>query len=303
MERRRISSWIHTALAVAQSGSPARGARQLGVSITTAYRHINALERSLGVQIFNRKHTGWTLRDELRVLVSAGEEIERVLRRAENEMRSAAGRGHQTLRIALSDDIAEHYVAPRLRAFCDAHENIQPDLIVSSEFADLASGEADVAIRPDMDPGDTLVGRRVGYITHALYASNAYVRAHGTPASLAALSDHGICGYGPALRHYTAAEWLDAHVSAEAIVARFSHTFTMARAVEEGLGVGLLPCFVGDALACVEPVMVIEGALPVDIWLVAAAASRKWPKVRAFNRFFAARMRADEALFIGRPYG
>jgi len=302
MKRRKISFWMQTALAVAQARSPARGAKQLGISIATVYRHVDALERSLGIQIFNRKHTGWSLRDDMRVLMSAGEEIEQVLRRAEDEMRAGAGMSRQTLRIALSDGIAEYYVASRLQAFCEANQTIQPDLIISSEFADLARGEADVAIRPDMDPGDTLVGRRAGQMSHAIYAAQDYIAKNGRPSGLQDLDTHRICGYGPALEHYTAARWLESTVRNDAIVARFGNTGAIASAVRDGLGIGLLPCFIGDCLADLIPVVTIEGALPVDLWLVTAAASRKLPKVRAFIRYFAGAMRDDLSLFRGRPY-
>jgi DNA-binding transcriptional LysR family regulator len=66
--------------------------------------------------------------------------------------------------------------------------------------------------------------------------------------------------------------------------------------------IGLLPCFVGDHLPGISPVLKISDTLPIDIWLVTAATNRKRPKVQAFFQFFAAKLRDDESRFIGKPY-
>ena len=78
-----------------------------------------------------------------------------------------------------------------------------PELIISAKFSDLAQGEADVAIRPDMNPGDTLVGQRVGVMKHAFYASGDYLDQKGFSASNLDLDDHSVCGYGADLRSYS----------------------------------------------------------------------------------------------------
>ncbi len=294
---RKLTLWMQTAIAVAETGSPTRAVRILGVSITTIYRHLDALERSFGFKIFDRQQSGWTLREQASPLLMVGREIERLVKQAENDIRDAADSTHETLRIALSEEFAIHYVAPRLGAFCKAHKNIQPDLIVSSKFADLVYGEADVAIRPDRNPGDTLVGRRVGQISHALYASHDYIRQYGLPQTISVMNQHRFCGYSSNLTHYTAARWLEKNVKTGSMVARFGSTAAMTQAVAEGLGIGLIPCYVGDYNASLAPIKKIRNDLPVDIWLVTAAVNKKRSRVRAFFKFFAGAIRTDKNIF------
>jgi DNA-binding transcriptional LysR family regulator len=300
--QRNITLWMQTALAITKTGSPGHAARQLGISVTTIYRHIDAFERSLGQTLFERCHSGWELHPGAAALLSTGKEIDRLLAQALHEMRNANSASGGTLRIALSDDLAVYYIASHLRGFCEAHTNIRPDLIVSSDFADLTQGEADIAIRPDMDPGDTLIGHRVGTMTHALYASYDYIKQHGGPATLRALNPHRFCGYGAALTEYTAAKWLAEHVPDSRIAARFDTTTLMAQAVAAGVGIGLLPCFVGDRLSSAKAVMKLADSMPIDIWLVSAARNRNKPEIQAFFKYFGTVMRADAARFKGEIY-
>ena len=290
---------IQTAMAVAEAGSPVGGAKKLGVSVTTVYRHLEMLEQSLEVQVFDRHHKGWTIRKDASVLLASGKEIERLLWQTRNDIQEAAGIRSRNLRIAISEDLASHYIVPLLDDFCRANNGIQPDLIIGSDFADLVQGEADVAIRPHMDPGDILVGRRVCHMTHAFYASHDYCKQMGSISTLAELKKQTICGYGDLLKDYTAAQWMDDHIDQDDIAMRFGCTSAMIRAVTEGIGLGLLPCFVGDSISSLKSVMTVENGLRVDIWLVTAAANKKRPAVRAFFKFFGSAFRADKKRFIG----
>ena len=48
-------------LAVAERGSASAAARSLGVDKGTVSRRVSALERSVGVRLFDRKASGWSL--------------------------------------------------------------------------------------------------------------------------------------------------------------------------------------------------------------------------------------------------
>ncbi len=150
-----------------------------------------------------------------------------------------------------------------------------------------------------MDPGDSLVGRRVGVMQHAFYASNKYLRNKELPQSVIELNQHQICGYGAALADYTAARWLHKNIKEEAIVAYFDSTIAMSEAVKQGLGIALLPCFVGEKSASLDAIFNIEKGMPIDIWLVSAAINKEKRKVQAFFDYFAACIRSDERLFLG----
>jgi DNA-binding transcriptional LysR family regulator len=294
----KITRWMHTALAISKLESPVQCAKYLGISITTVYRHIDALEKALEFKIFDRNNSGWKLREEASVLLNTSKQIERLLIDAENEIRHTAGTESGNLRIAVSDDFAR-YVTGHLKAFCQRYPKIKPELVVSSEFSDLRNGQADVAIRPDMDPGDNLAGQRVAEMKHAFYASQNYMKLNGILKSKSDLDNHNICGYGTALQNYAVARWQKKYIDPEAFVASFSTTTAIAQAIVEDLGIGLLPCFVGDSLPEVSSIMKLDDDLSIDIWLVSTVVVRKRPKVTAFFDFFSKVMKADKSLFSG----
>ncbi len=300
-QQHKMSLWIQTAVAVAESGSPAIAAKVLSKNITTVYRHLDSLEHSLGTKIFNRKNTGWTLLEEASVLLNTGKELEKVLLNAEKELRETLDKTEGVIRIAVSHDFAFHYLAPRLRAFCDKNDGIRLEVIVNNQFTDLETGAADVAIRPDNNPGDSLIGRRVGTMNHAFYASDDYLKRHSEPITLTT-NNHSFCGYGQEIADYSAAKWLDSHIEEKQIITRFNDTNVMTNAVISGLGIGLLPCFVGDNLENVQAVLTTEDAIPVDIWLVAAETSRDRSKVKVFFDYFAEMIHADHDVLMGKPY-
>lgn len=293
---------IETVVAIARFGSPTTAAEALGRNVTTAYRHINALETELGVKLFDRQHGGWKLRPEGRALADAGAELERLLSRALDQARAQSRFARGKLRIAVSDDFATAYLATRMKAFIERYPEIQPDLIVGNTFADLVAGDADVAIRPHRYPGDDLVGQRVALMNHAFYAAPAYVKAHGKPATTCDLKDHALLGFGESLAGFTAAEWLTATVGPTATCIGFGSTMSMANATVSGLGLGLLPCYIGDAEKALLPVLTIEGGLGIDVWLVTPETRKNEQNTRAFFRHFGATIRADAAMFTGAPY-
>lgn len=297
-QQTKISHWMHTALSIATLGSPAKSAKYLGISITTIYRHLDALEKAIEFNIFDRSNSGWKLKDEASILLKTSKEIEQLLSHAENEIRHAAGVESGILRIAVSDDFAS-YVCKHLQDFCQTYPQIQPELIISSQFSDLVHGHADVAIRPDMNPGDNLVGQHIDMMNHALYASEDYIKKRDLPSHSHDLKNHLICGYGFELQNYSAARWESENIPPESIIARFGTTTAMAQAVLEGLGIGILPCFIGDDEPTLSRIIKIKCDLPIDIWLVSTVITRKRPKVKAFFDFFTPIMKADSAKFTG----
>jgi DNA-binding transcriptional LysR family regulator len=65
------------------------------------------------------------------------------------------------------------------------------------------------------------------------------------------------------------------------------------------MGIGILPCFLGDRLAGVARVTTISVGPPVDIWLVTHPALRRNPVIQALMAALAAAMRRDAAILAG----
>lgn len=73
----------------------------------------------------------------------------------------------------------------------------------------------------------------------------------------------------------------------------------MLAAIEAGIGIGRLPCRLGDArpLLLRVPPLVLENDL--DIWLLMQADTQHTPRIRAFADFVYDAFRKEAALFEG----
>ena len=302
MKRASSLGLLPTLLAIAETRSPLKAAELAGVSASTMYRHINALEAKVGAKLFDRLPEGWVPTAAGDDAILLAKDVEKSVSDLEARLRVKTAVPQGALVISMSDDFAWRYIAPILVEFGQRYPAIVASVHVSNTFADLARHEADVAIRPSKDPGETLVGRKAGAMRHAIYAARAYLKRHGTPASLDDLARHSVCAYDQAIKSYDVARWIETHGAGYRVAARFNTLSALSSAVQAGLGLAIMPCYIGDHLPGVVPVLAAADGLPVDIWLVAHRSRKRDPNVRAFFDFFAAAMQRDAALFRGVPY-
>ena len=117
---------------------------------------------------------------------------------------------------------------------------------VGNQALNLSQRDADVAIRATERPPETLVGRRAARIAWALYGRCPDFPQPGRPGPAA-------LGSGPGWRSATISRRCRRRGSlararrAERIVYSVNTVLGLAEAVEAGIGIGHLPCFIADA--------------------------------------------------------
>src|SRR5690606_21409308 len=110
----------------------------------------------------------------------------------------------------------------------------------------LSRREADVALRPTRPDQDDLIGRKLADIAWTVYGARGYFEARGRPRDAAALAGHALIGWDEAATRTRAAEWLDTTAPAEAVVYRSSSLINQLVAAKAGIGLAVLPCYLGD---------------------------------------------------------
>ena len=84
-----------------------------------------------------------------------------------------------------------------------------------------------------------------------------------------------------------------------AVAARSNSLSNLVSALKAGLGVAMLPCFIGDAESelkrCLRPI----GELNSETWLILREDLRHTPHVRAFTDFVAAYVQSLRPQFAG----
>ncbi|MFT3770365.1 MAG: LysR family transcriptional regulator [Minicystis sp.] len=172
---------VRHVLAVARAGSLAGAARASGVDQTTVGRRVAAFEERIGARLFERRSSGYALTaagqrvvEAARVMEAAAAEVEA---RALGEDERLAG----TVRIATTESLAEHFVAPALARVRAAHPAIDAVILTSWHTVNLVDREADVAVRLLRPTDPRLLGRRLASFALRLYAAPAYLAARGAP--------------------------------------------------------------------------------------------------------------------------
>lgn len=283
-------------LTVAREGGVASAARILGVNHATVLRHIQAFESAHGVVLFDRRASGYELTGHGRSLLEALESLESAVIDVERKVVGSEDRASGVLTITTTDAISVGIIGPYLNGFVGAYPHIAPDLRITNTALDLNQRDADVAIRPSQSPPESLVGRRVGTLGIGVYASRAYAKQYGERR----LNEHAWVGLGKLMARSPAARWLETVAKPKHVVLKADSFLTVCTAVEQGLGVALLPCFLGepnDELVALGPPI---DELDTQLWLLTHPDLRRSPLVRAFMDHFGDALVQDAHRLSGR---
>ncbi len=269
-------------LTVDREGSLSGAARALAVNHSTVLRRLHRLEADLTARLFERLPTGY-------VLTAAGEALRDRLRGVEDDIgtaqRELSGldtRLTGTIRITTTDTLARGMLIPCLAGFRAAHPGIQLQLVVNNTFSSLTKREADVALRGSNEPPPHLAGRQVGRMQTALYAAHTYWRRHRRQQDPSA---HAWVALDETLDHLAQARWVAAHVPAERIAVRVDSLVAMVEAVQAGLGIGFLLCFLGDREKDLQRIAEPMDALDTQLWILTHPDLRRAARIRAFTEF------------------
>lgn len=268
--------------AVVRSGSIAGAARALRVNHSTVLRRIASLEAALGVRLFDRLPGGYALTTEgnelTEHLAGLDEQVDAAQRRLTG--RDAAITG--TIRLTTTDTLLHGLLMPVLARFHAAHPGVQVQVAINNSFSSLTQREADVALRGSNRPPPNLVGRRVGDIQTALYASRAYLKSLGRHADIAA---YRWVGSDESLAHLEQAKWLRRNVDESRVALRVDSLVGMVDAVAHGVGAGLLLCPLADARSELVRLAPPDPALDTQLWILTHPDLRQVARMRVFTQF------------------
>jgi DNA-binding transcriptional LysR family regulator len=177
-------------VAVADGGAFVAAARRLGRSPAVVTRAVADLERRLGVRLFNRTTRAVALTDAGRQHLERARQILSDV--AALESTAAAERvepsGHLT--VAASVVFGRLHVQPLVTEFLRRHPGVDIQLELSDRIVPLIEQGIDVGIRLGHLRDSTLRAIRTGWVRRSVYASPAYLAAHGTPRVPADLARH-----------------------------------------------------------------------------------------------------------------
>lgn len=231
---------------VADTGSFARAAAELGLSQATVSKAITRLEERTRTNLFHRTSRRMSLTESGQVsleraarILSEGEAVE-----AEVTEQSESLRGPVRLAGPMSFGIS--HLAPALPDFMAEHPEVLIDLNLDDELVDMVAGGFDIALRISTLADSSLLARRLCTVRLLLVGTPAYFERHGMPQHPRDLVRHRALQY---VHSRVGGAWRFQHaLHGEFSIAvpaplRVNNAEALAPALCAGLGLALQPEF------------------------------------------------------------
>lgn len=282
-------------LTLSRTRNLAAAARALDVSHPTVSRRVKALEDTIGARLFNRLPDGFALTLAGEELLADAQAMEQAAESIQRRSAGLADTAHGTVRLsageAMTAFLARHL--PRIRRNLQC---IEFELVASHTLANLSRREADLLIRDQVPDLASLVTRRLGGAAHAVYRHPALDAGDGSAAVLRRLP---WLGFDDDHAYMAGQGWLRELLDGGRPVARVNNWLVLHELVRAGVGLAVLPCYLGDADPALRRVGAPLAAATADQWLLVHRDLRGLLRVRRVIDALAALFQEQRALMEG----
>jgi len=285
---------------VVESGSFARAAERLGVSVSSVSRQVALLEAHLDTRLLNRTTRRLSLTESGRAFFQRCTQLLADLEEAEESASAGNIRPRGTLRMTSSITFGARHLAPAIAEFATRHPAMRFDVELSDRAVDLVEEGIDLAVRIGAIGSQNVVGRKVGETRLVCCAAPAYLDRHGEPQHPEDLARHACLTYEYAPQRSTWAfrdrEGRERSVRVAGPIHANSGRFLEALAVA-GAGIAYEPDFiVGPDVRAGRLLRILPAFVPPAANIHVAFPSRRnlSAKVRAFTDFLLERFAAAD---------
>ncbi len=279
-----MDNWdeIRTAFQVARLGTVSGAADVLGVHHATVIRHIDALEKRLGVRLFQRHARGYAAteagRDLLGVAQATEEQFSQLSSRIKGQGETVTGELVVTSITGLAD-----LLTPVLASFQADHPGIVVRFLTDMRLFRLDYGEAHVAIRaggPPQEPDN--VAQPLVRMRWGLYAARCYTDKHGVPANIEEFSNHRFIGTDSADARAPFFRWLRDTVPVECLTYLATEPASLEAALRAGAGIGFLAARLAEGDPDLIEVLPPRPEWDSPLWIVTHVDLHRTLKVQSF---------------------
>jgi len=272
-------------LEVARHGSVHAAAKRLRLDHSTVCRRIGRLESLLAVKLFDRSRKGIAVRSEAQGLLKHIEQMDRHAGHLEDAFLRGKSTTTQVVRIATMEGIASGYLARRLPALAQFGPNVKIELVSIPQAVDLSRKEADVFLSFFNPDARGLKSTLFGTFSLFLYCSKDSLRRHGAPRTREDLDAHVFVGYIDDLLTINAVRWLDEVVTAPDVSFHSNSVFAQCNAAVSGLGIALLPTFVGEGVAGLQRILLENVSVQREVWVSVRTEQSHLSRIKAATQF------------------
>ncbi|TLD45344.1 MAG: HTH-type transcriptional regulator DmlR [Accumulibacter sp.] len=280
-------------LRVAELGSFAAVAQQLGVARSVVTRQVAALETHLGVRLMERSTRHLSLTSAGAAYLEKCRLILHLVDAAETDVAAERATPRGTIRLSLPLSFGLKRLAPLLLEFSRLYPEVGLDMDYSDRRVHLIEEGFDLSIRITRRLAGGDVARRIGSGRMLVVAAPAYLARHGQPQHPSELIHHECLGYttGGAVPGWQFL--VDGKLASFAVRSRIqaNNGEVLGEAAAQGLGISLQPDFiVEDLLAAgrLEPILTAFPAPGLGIYAILPSNRHVPHRVRVLMDFLAA---------------
>ena len=275
---------------VAEASSFTKASTILNLSQSAISRQIQGLENDLKVQLFERHARGLVLTENGEYLFKSAHEVISKLKDVESNLSGQIDKLNGRLVVTTVVSFGTTWLTPRIKEFMDLHPGIEIELIFDDRELDLATREADVAIRMRRPKQLNLIQKKFVDFNYHIYGSNNYLEKNGYPKTLKDLDKHTFITYGKgAPSPVYNPDWVLKVGSKDGKKRRSSmkvnSVYGLLLAVQSGVGLAALPDYITHNVNGITKVLPNVPGKPTETHFVYPSSLKNNARLMAFRNF------------------
>lgn len=293
---------LATYVAVVQTSSFSRAARELGSTKSATSKQVAKLEAALNGKLLNRSTRQLSMTELGRTVFEHGQ---RVLEQTKLISQAAAGlqsdpRG--VLKISTTVALASTQVSVLLPEFLRRYPEVQVNVSVNDRFVNVAEEGFDLLLRLTSSLSQqSVVARPIAPVRYALVASPSYVQMYGVPADIESIAAHRCLAFSENPAPVAWSFRRDGETIGVKVhpCCAINSSLALRLGVLGAAGIAVLPTFVvGQDICAGSLVRVLPDYEPVGMFgdtLFAVYPENRYlaPKVRVFIDYLVEKIGAD----------
>ncbi|WP_104192923.1 LysR family transcriptional regulator [Cryobacterium sp. Y82] len=286
-------------LAVARTGRFTTAAESLGLNHTTVSRRISALEKTLDGRLLARAVGGWELTELGERARTAAEGVESavsLLRGSDDEAQQISG----VVRMSATDGFSAYIAAPAVALLQRRHPLLRVEIVTVTRRALQHRSGLDIEVvvgEPQVHRAESIL---LGYYSLGMYASRHYLKAHGTPATIADLTEHPLVYFVDSMLQVDDLDAPRRLVPEMRESLSSTNVFVHVEGTRAGAGIGFLPCFMADQHADLVRLLPDDFQERLPYWMVLRTESLRLPAVAALVAALRVQMESYAPALLGR---
>lgn len=197
-----------------------------------------------------------------------------------------------TVKVAATEGLAALWLTPRLLSLKREHPDLNIEIITGNDLVDLSTREADIALRFVSTKENMESKNHLGGMKFSLFAADSYRQNFGMPEKINEVFDHLIIDH-TVLQGEEMKAWRNIVSRHKAIVLRTNSSVGYLTAINEGMGIGLLPEYITRAFPSLVKAEIRGFSISKNISLLARKDANNVPRIRLVMEHIREQFRKD----------